>query len=406
MTPVSTTVWKRLAQGPAAAPPGAGTPPGCYEAVLPGGRFRFDLELEEAPFRELCDVALRNNARRRFLFVSRVLGRHWPARPAAVRAAARALALKLRARLTEEPVVFFGMAETATTLGQAVFREWLALGGRGVYVEGTRRPTGGPVAFTFQEAHSHAQGHLLHLPEAGADADAGAGTGAAVVAELFTGARQAVIVDDEATTAATAAALAAAWRGLHREPEQARVVLAVLLHWHNGPVGLPAGLDGLVSLAAGRFEFEATGSFPPAAAAQAGADARVRARRGARHGVAAPEEVPAAWLPAAAARPGERVLVLGNGEFGFVPLRLAEELEAAGAVCWVQATTRSPILPGGAVGHVRSFPALSGEPYVEFLYNVPDAHEYDRVILCLEDAAPEPGHPLLAVPRLEVRTLF
>jgi len=95
-------------------------------------------------------------------------------------------------------------------------------------------------------------------------------------------------------------------------------------------------------------------------------------------------------------------LIIGNGEYGFQPLLLAEAMEMQGAEARVMATTRSPILAGGAVGHIRSFPALSGEGYTEFLYNVPPDHGYDRVILCLEDAAPEADHLILEIPRLEV----
>ena len=94
--------------------------------------------------------------------------------------------------------------------------------------------------------------------------------------------------------------------------------------------------------------------------------------------------------------------MIGNGEFGFRPLLLAEAIEELGAEAYVLATTRSPILPGGAISHRRSFPALSGEGYTEFLYNVPPTHRYDRVILFMEDAAPEARHPIFDIPRLEV----
>lgn len=360
-----------------------------YEALLPGGRFLFAMGKQEVPLRELCDVALRHNSRRRFLFVSKVLGRHWPVRPSALREVARRLADKLALRLNNGPVIFIGMAETATTLGQAVFREWLALGGSGLYIESTRRRTGGPLAFEFCEAHSHATAHAVHLPSALEDPHG-----------WFQAAGQVVIVDDEATTALTAAALAERLRSWRGGDESLSVTLAVLLFWHTPSLEKPHGLAGIESLAEGSFEFHTLAELPTPPAVQHTLDMRVTARRGVRHGTINEEPLPRHWQ--VATRQGERILVIGQGEYGFQPLLLAERLEQQGASAWVQATTRSPILLGGAIQHVRSFPALSGEGYDEHLYNVPPDHGYDRVVLCLEDSPPALDHPIWQVRGLEV----
>jgi hypothetical protein len=346
---------------------------------------------QEVPLRDLCDVALRHNSRRRFLFVSKVLGRHWPVRPVALRQVARRLAEKLALKLKNGPVIFIGMAETATTLGQAVFREWLALGGSGLYIESTRRRTGGAVAFEFAEVHSHATAHAVHLP--GADEDPHG---------WFQSAGQAVIVDDEATTALTAEALAEQFRSWRGGDGSIAVTLAVLLSWHGQSETKPHGLAGIESLAEGAFEFHTQAELSTPFAAQHTLDMRVTARAGVRHGTICKETLPRHWQ--ITSRHGERVLVIGQGEYGFQPLLLAEWLEQQGASTWVQSTTRSPILIGGAIQHVRRFPALSGEGYEEHLYNVPPDHGYDRVLLCLEDSQPTSDHPIWQVPRLEVLT--
>jgi hypothetical protein len=361
-------------------------PGGIYEAHLPLGVLRMTMTKEEVPLPELCDFALRNNARRRFLFVSRVLGRHLPTRPGALLRAARALAEKLPLPTTAGDVVFFGMSETATTLGQAVFAAWCDRGGRGLYIESTRRRTGGEVAFEFVESHSHATAHLIHRPGLPDDPE-----------NCFLKARTVVVVDDEATTGRTAAALLAqyaAWRGT--APEDLNGVLAVLVRWSPPEDGPALGLGEVHALAEGTFEFAETGAFAPAPDATLHAETGERARCGARHGVARPQSQP--WKVRAV--PGEKILVVGTGEFGYQPLLLAAALEEQGATAWVQATTRSPVLPGGAISHARRFPALTGEGYTEFLYNVPDDHPYDRVIVCGEDFTIPRTHPLHQIPRV------
>ncbi len=360
---------------------------GHYTALLPGGSFEFEMAREDLPFREICELALRNNPKRRFLFVSKVLGRHIPVRPARIREVAGLLAARLRAGLKPGPVVFIGMAETATTLGQAVFREFLAQGGKGFYIESTRRPTGGPQAFRFSESHSHATAHVIHQPSPEDDPD-----------DLLRTASQVVVVDDEATTARTAAGLIHAmreWRGGH--PFDAW--LAVILRWKQGNDD-DAAFTGIASLVEGTFRFEPAGDLADAPAASEQIDSRITARRGIRHGRISPQRIPARWDSKATS--GEKILVIGNGEYGFEPLLMAEALEARGAQAWVMASTRSPVLPGGAIQGVRHFDALSGEGYREFLYNVPENHDYDRVILCLEDEPPPASHPVFKIPRLEV----
>ena len=91
--------------------------------------------------------------------------------------------------------------------------------------------------------------------------------------------------------------------------------------------------------------------------------------------------------------PGERVLVLGSGEFVWEPFLLAERLENAGAQAFYSSTTRSPIALGFAIESVISFTDNYGLGIANFVYNV--GHQrFDRVLLCTETAA-ESIDPLL-----------
>ena len=81
--------------------------------------------------------------------------------------------------------------------------------------------------------------------------------------------------------------------------------------------------------------------------------------------------------------PDERVLVLGTGEFMHMAFLLGRALEDRGVNTLVQSTTRSPILPWGAVSHVLAFPDNYGEGVENFVYNVVPG-QYDHVFICHE----------------------
>ena len=350
------------------------------EAIIPSGVLTLEMEREDIPLEQALAFAARHNQQRGFLFVSKLLGRHIPTPPKALREAASALARKIAAAQPMEPCLFIGMAETATALGQTVFREWSHLGGEGFYLDTTRRRTGGKIAFDFNESHSHAPRHLVHQPESTNDLHG-----------VFDRAASLIIVDDELTTGRTASELARAYAKYRGAPMAAH--LAVLVRW-LGDKSVPLCCHSLLD---GRFTFAPSPDFLPESFAPCDAGGPSVAHRGARHGVSISPPMP--WRP----EPPGHILVIGVGEFGFAPFLLAEQIETTGGNSYLQATTRSPVALGGAIGHVRRFPAISGEGYEEFLYNVPDDHPYERVILCCEDRLPPPGHPILRVPKIECR---
>src|SRR3546814_18579343 len=89
------------------------------------------------------------------------------------------------------PVLVIGMAETAVGFGAGVHRAFSATRPDTVYMVSTRHPTGNELFARFEEEHSHASAHLIHLP---VDPD---------VREMMLNARSLVLVDDEASTGKT-----------------------------------------------------------------------------------------------------------------------------------------------------------------------------------------------------------
>ncbi|MFD7259730.1 phosphoribosyltransferase [Streptomyces sp. NPDC059874] len=406
---------------------------------------------------ELLGLALRRNPKRAHLLVSQVLGKHVPQSPRTVYAAGYGLGQRVRALLGEDAAasaVVLGYAETATGLGHCV-ADGL---GPAPYLHSTRRPVPGvEPAGGFEESHSHATSHLL-LPE---DPKLLAGSGALV------------LVDDEFSTGNT---VLNTIRDLHaRHPRSHYVVVALvdmrspadrdrlaafaaeigarvdLISLASGTVSLPEGVLSKGQALVEEYEAElrsepAGGQIQPLRRSRSGvwggatADEPQPITRvalhwptglpdGGRHGFTAAhrEELEAA-LPDLAAQlaaalgpvptPG-RVLVLGNEELMYAPLRLAKALEEAGAAHEVRfsTTTRSPVLavddPGYAIRTRLVFPAHdtpADGPGERYAYNVAGAG-FDAVVAVVDSAgdtpelrtglldalAPHTGHVVLAV---------
>ncbi|WP_234432107.1 phosphoribosyltransferase [Streptomyces sp. NRRL S-378] len=382
---------------------------------------------------DLLGLALRRNPKRAHLLVSQVLGKHVPQSPHTVYAAGYGLGTRVRALLGEEAAeaaVVLGYAETATGLGHCV-ADGL---GPAPYLHSTRRPVPGVAAAGgFEEAHSHATSHLL-LPEDPA---------------LLAGDGPLVLVDDEFSTGNT---VLNTIRDLHaRHPRSRYVVVALvdmrspadrerltafaaelgarvdLIALASGTVSLPDGVlakgQALVEQheAEGRAPVEQhePAASPPAAAPPATPEV-VRVDLGwprglpdgGRHGFTpAHRQRLEAALPDLAARltaalgtdPG-RVLVLGNEELMYAPLRLAKALEETGAAREVRfsTTTRSPVLavddPGYAIRTRLVFPAHdtpADGPGDRYAYNVArPAHGsgsgFDTVVVVVDSAGDTP----------------
>ena len=324
---------------------------------------------------ELFGFAERRNPKRAFLFVSKVLGRHVPARPAIMRQSFEKLALKLPADLPG-PVLILGMAETATGLGAGVHRAYGATRSDTLYMVSTRHPSGTELFARFDEEHSHASAHLIHLP------------GDPALRAMMLSARSLVLVDDEASTGKT-------FFNVHRALSEAglnaleRIVTCVLTDWSAGAIQEVIGESvSSVALMRGVYRFHEDPRVPPPEMPDVGTIGsgkcslppdRDWGRLGVRH-------VDDTLAPHIAVSPGDRVLVIGTGEFVWRPFLLAERLERAGGDVHFSSTTRSPIAVGHSIEHALSFADNYGLGIPNFLYNVQPG-QFDRVLICTETSA-------------------
>ena len=341
-------------------------------AQLMRGRLDVTVDASQIDPGSLFGFAERRNPKRAFLFVSKVLGRHIPVRPSIMNASFHSLAAQIPEDLPG-PVLVIGMAETAVGLGAGVHRAFSATRPDTVYMVSTRHPTGNELFARFEEEHSHASAHLIHLP---VDPD---------VREMMLNARSLVLVDDEASTGKT-------FINLHRALVDAgltqveRVVTCVLTDWSGDAVRKTIGDSAhQVSLLQGSYTFHEDAEAPlpemPAVGTIEPGEWPLMAESDwGRHGIRVVEDTLALDLNVKA---GERVLVVGTSEFVWRPFLLAERLERAGADVHFSSTSRSPIALGHAIGHVLSFADNYGLGIPNFLYNVRPG-QFDRVLICSE----------------------
>ena len=342
--------------------------PGRVKVDLPTGTLVLH---DVAPERvaDLCQFAARANPKRGFLIVSTVLGRHLPTPPQALRAAADALAAQLPGDLPE-PVLFCGMAETATGLAQAVWAAWRARhpGAGSAYVQSSRQTApGARILCRFEEDHSHAASHMVQV--------------SAEVEAMLAAARSLVILDDECSTGTTFVEAAEAL--VSALPQIERVACASLTDWSAGGflarMPRPASAH---SLLAGTLEWtpgarQAAATLAPTANRHGTAPASgMRSRTG----LLAPEAAIRAPVTAA---PGERVLVLGDGEHAYEALRIAEEIAAQGGLPALQSITRTPAMLGHAMESVTTLSDAYGSGATCHVYNL-FAHDPARIVIAAE----------------------
>lgn len=354
-----------------------------YQISIQAGALTIHTRREDMPLETLMAFASRQNPKRGFLFVSKVLGKHIPCRPARMREVYRRLAEKLVC--LPGPIVVLGMAETATGLGGGVAHSVAESNSKKqvLYLHTTRHRINAPLLLTFDESHSHATGHLLYTPQG-------------EYAALFKAARSLVVVDDEISTGRTLKTLT---EGVAQHlPHLQQIVLTAIVNWLKPTEqqllqnNFQARL-AFASLVVGEFEFQPNRDYHPTLPLGINGQrwsGYARADTG-RAGLIMPMDLKHLTLNHVPEGP---LVVVGTGEFAFVPFLAAEALENNGHDVLFQSTTRSPIMEGEAIRSKLTFADERGEGVVNYLYNLPaDRH----VIVAYEHGDMPKQHELPAM---------
>jgi hypothetical protein len=358
--------------------------------IFPGAAFAFD---------DLCAFAARNNRKRGFLFISKVLGKHWPVAPTVMRNIHAHLAADIPAGAA--PTVFIGMAETATGLGHGVFEAFLQRNPDhpALYLHSTRYRVASREFLGFEERHTHAPELFLYRPLDGNHDD------------LFRTAGTLVLIDDEISTGSTLCNLARAYLSVN--PQLQQIVFASITDFSGSDAGQRFSAEiGIpvrrVAALRGAFQFQPVehwpGEPPLPAVGDNDCEEGFMADRLGRFGISAAIHIPPENIDTLVAGldANARVLVLGTGELMHPAFRLGLELEAKGFAVAVQATTRSPILVGEGISKCMGFADNYGENIQNYLYNVGQG-EYDLCIICHETPL---GDELMEIAQQLGRCLF
>ncbi len=409
--------------------------------------YKIAIEMTDNPYdfaiTDLFKMATRINKKRQFLFVSTVLGKHLAVQPQVPILTGALLAMMYYERLTgkepllvqsvvqamqnrdnvqeilqqveelglelAEDVLFIGFAETATALGHAVFNVFKS---NATYIHTTRElvPELEPFV-TFEEEHSHATSHRVYCEQP----------------EKLLQAKQIVLIDDEITTGNTVVNII---ETLQRKfPHVQRYSVLSILDWRSSKQrAMFAQLEAqwgitidFVAIMSGHFTCEGTplltsnqvaATLPQTAdIALLSVDEVVEQKQyhsiaengvinrapymlatgrftiTAEQHVAQKKTLQAIAAQLRALRTGGPALVIGTGEFMYVPMQIATGL---GQEVYFQSTTRSPIYcaddPSYTITDKIAFESPENNGVENYLYNL-HSHPYSELFLVIERIA-------------------
>jgi hypothetical protein len=330
----------------------------------------------DAELESLSGFAARNNAKRGFLFLSKVLGKHYPSCPNKMQEVHENIARQIKPKLKPGPTIVIGFSETATCLGYGIYA---ALNQPDSYYQhSTRHRIDRPMLLAFNENHSHATSHYLYYPESIRHQT------------MLKNAANIVFVDDEYTTGNTLLNIISAFKEKQISPH---FIATSILDWTTK--SKDSCLPEIVSLVKGSVMFSGNHSKPVSAYVSEMTMPPVHQNLSNAYGRVGCEMLSVDFKSKITRFPGkhERVLVIGTGEFMNIAYLLGLFLKSYTPEVFVQSTTRSPIMLGNDVQSAFMFKDNYGENIDNFLYNVIN-QSYEHLYVCYETDSLPAEHTL------------
>lgn len=336
------------------------------EKHIQAGRLFLDIESGEDRLDLLTGYASRENPKRGYLFVSKVLGKHIPVRPSEMRSVYDELAKECH---ISDNAYVVGMSETATGLG-AGFADSLAKMNSHLnvfYQHTTRHVLDTEIWLTLDESHSHAIDHILYKPNK-------------TLYKKITNCKNLILVDDEISTGRTLKLLAE--KLIRLLPNIDNVTFVSILNWtHSRSIEFFTRSSvsiNYINLVKGRFSFEKNDNFKVSLPEDIDDQAYGGYSRDdlGRLAIKMPFKLDLSSLPSID-QLSENISVIGTGEHLFLPFLVAEYLENNDFDVFFQSTTRSPIMIGDSIKNKVSILLTSGK--VNYIYNIQN-HRQNIVI--------------------------
>ena len=353
---------------------------------LDTGILQLELEPGHIPLKRLLGFAARVSSKRKFLLVSKVLGKHYPVSPKLMSWSYRALARAVLKKGVGESSLWIGMAETATGLGYGVYEAACHAGLQNpLFIQTTRYQLDKIDRLEFEEAHSHATDFFLYYPT---HPD---------YRKQFLNAETLVLIDDEISTGKTFLRLIKAYQVANPAVRKVFIVSLVNFAHPDDRAALESQASVTVEWVCfrqGFLHFEdsqntAIDNITVNVLGNGACKKHLLAWPG-RLGMVVPinldgdvvEQLVQSGFDSESndIRP---LLVLGTGECNAPAYLLGRTLEDYGFKVKVQSTTRSPIHQGNDIGLVCQFEDNYEDGIPNFIYNLnPD--DYRDIVLCHE----------------------
>jgi len=337
-----------------------------------------DFQLED-----LFDFAARNNPKRGFLFLSKVLGKHYPSTPSNILKVHNYLAnqlINLNNNIKDTNTVFIGMAETAIGLGQGIYESFISQTRsiNSLFVHTTRYFLSNYKFIPFAEEHSHAPELFLYYPIK------------PLLQKQFLEAKYLILIDDEISTGQTFINLIRAYIQLNQDIEKVYIISILNFLTEERKEKIINTFENLeinfISCLQATFDFEINTNYifnnlPTTQNIRKNQEKNLLLNTG-RLGINEALNYDFSEIFNYIQK-DKSILILGTGEFMHLPFKLGLELEKLNYQVKVQSTTRSPILLGHGIKSTLSFSDNYNERINNYLYNV-SANQYDQVLLCYE----------------------
>lgn len=319
---------------------------------IKAGILSLNADEERQTLDRILTFASRENPKRHFILVNKLIGRYTPTAPRVMRDTYNRLAKKI-GRGTSSYVVSF--AEAATGLGAGIADSLAKYQNSEVYFQHTtRHKLDEELWFTVDEEHSHAINHMFYKPNKD------------LLGSIVTSKRL-VIVDDEITTGRTIQVLLL--KILPYLPDLEEIVITSVVNLMGEKNNLQdLNLDipiRYVSLLKADISLEKNPDFNPLLPEKVNSKLSdvLSANDTGRCGLLMPYKKNINSINVS-----QSTVVIADGEHQYIPFLLAEKLEKKGVEVVFQSINRSPILLCDAIVNKHKIATIENETE-HYLYN-------------------------------------